>query len=166
MINFRLCGWVDTFSLIASLRPKLNLFTGVGEMQTLLLHARDEDGKVKVHPQWRKWPELTNKVKQAQRMIDTEKQFELGRVALDLLKPGGIVGWNRETSQDWLRFHLAIVTNPLALFYSGVEQINMQPGFINWVNLGALTSQVNFGETQRIHLVADFRKKEIENVEE
>ena len=161
MINFRLCGWVDTFSLIASLRPKLNLFSGTAEMQTLLLRAIDEDGKVKVHPQWRRWPELTNRVKQAHRLIDTEKQFELGRVALELLKPGGIVGWNRETSQDWLQFHLAIVTNPLALFYSGVEQLNMQPGFINWVNLGALTSQVNFGETQRIHLVADFRKQEI-----
>lgn len=161
-MNFRSVGWVDTFSLVASLRARLNLFAPSDELQTFLLRAVDEDGKVKVHPQWRKWPELTNRIKQAQRLIDAEKQFQLGRVALELLRPGGVVGWNREPG-EWLRFHLAVVTNPLAIVYSGPEQLGMQIGFVNWVNIGALCSQVNFGETQRIHLVCDFRKKEPED---
>lgn len=164
-MNFRSVGFVDTFSLVASLRARLNLFAPADDMQTLLLRAVDEDGKVKVHPQWRKWPEMTNRIKQTQRMIDTEKQFELGRVALELLKPGGVVGWNRELLGNWLRFHLAVVTNPLSVVYSGPEQMTMQVGFVNWVNTGALCSQVNFGETQRIHLVCDFRKREPEDGE-
>lgn len=163
MINFRYVGFVDTFSLVASLRAKLNLFTGEADLKTLLLRDVSEDGVAKAHPLWRKWPELTNRIKQVQR-IDQMREFELGRVALELLRPGGVRAWNRETV-DWLRFHVALVTNPLAYFYSGIESINMPIGFVNWVNMGALTSQVNFGETQRIHLVVDFRKKEVPDAE-
>ena len=119
MINFRYVGFVDTFSLVASLRAKLNLFTGEADLKTLLLRDVSEDGVAKAHPLWRKWPELTNRIKQVQR-IDQMREFELGRVALELLRPGGVRAWNRETV-DWLRFHVALVTNPLAYFYSGIE---------------------------------------------
>ena len=158
-MNFEPLATLNVWPLATSLHGRLNLFSGDGDLQSIVIRRIDETGVARFRKElWQRWPPLTNVVGIIRRH-PRAKEMELGRVALELLKPAGIVPWERETT-TWQRLHLAIVTNLAAMMHSGTQQIHMPAGSLWWVNLAWPTSEVNFGEFPRIHLTIEFRPKE------
>ena len=58
-----------------------------------------------------------------------------------------------------LRFHLPLITNPAAYSYIGPEMVHMQVGSLWWFNNKPTHCSCNWGDTMRIHLIFEIRKK-------
>lgn len=169
MANFAVLGFVDTFALAGSLRSRMGLFPAGTPRIVPIRGPRkgtelaDEDfafyaGAIE------KWPELKNMVRLLNRPADRlVGKVALGCISLEQLDPGAVIPWAAESgpyAERWTRAHLALRTNPGAWCYCGAEAAHMEIGFINAVNMQALSSAVNFGEFPRVHLIIDFRKKD------
>jgi len=156
--NFLAVGWFDTWPMIASLRQRQNLFPAADEGRRRLAIREPGDGEDvwRHHDEFEKWVPLRNLIAKIRRQPATEGT-DTGRILLEWLEPGAVVHWTHHET-NWQRFHMALVTNPLCWVFSGAEGLHMQVGFLNWINLAQPTSQLNLGESPRIHLVVEFRK--------
>jgi hypothetical protein len=88
---------------------------------------------------------------------------EFGRIFLESLLPKGHVDWHSAGdpySHAHHRFHCALVTNPAAMLYAGLQSAHLAAGQVALVDQSMLTSAVNFGVRPRIHLVVDVRRPE------
>lgn len=167
MPNILLLGHVDTWALAGSLRSKIGLFKeGTPRVVAVRAPRRGTEAADEDFVSYKEtmWPELRNMIALLRRKAEAAVgEIELGLVSLEQLDPGAIVPWHTESgayAERFTRAHLALRTNPGALVYCGPEAIHMAPGFLNAINMLAPTSQVNFGEHPRIHLIVDFRRKE------
>ena len=71
--------------------------------------------------------------------------------------------WHKDDAayhKNHLRFHLPLTTNPAALSYIGPESCHMPVGSLWWFNNAATHCSCNWGDTTRIHLIFEIRKKQ------
>lgn len=109
------------------------------------------------------WPsarELIAKISEShQRRSGLVPQF--GKIMVVSLKPGGFVDWHvdqGEYADAHDRFHLCLVPSVGSALYSGMESLVLQWGTLAFFNNHALHSAVNFGQSDRIHLIFDVRR--------
>lgn len=172
MTNFVPIAFLDTFDLVASLRQRLGLFKARAGEEALLLPLRGfrkdteaADENFVSYAVTSKWVELANMLSRLRRIGDQGLgAVEFGRIHFEMLPSGMIVPWSRGESgpyaERWSVLHLPLRTSPTAVMYAGPEQSSPGPGFVTIVNVRVPSSAVNLGEHSRIHLVAEFRKKD------
>ena len=159
-------GWVDPHDLIASLRPRLPLFTGTG-VRYLSLHGPPKGGDADdettfVHrkggPAGR-WPECHAVI---QEILHARPSLALGRIYLELLDPGTTVPLRRDTRPYALRHARLLVgvrCNPAAYLWSPPDTWLMQPGQVVLTQPALWSAAVNLGTGPRITLVIDVRQE-------
>jgi hypothetical protein len=114
-----------------------------------------------------KWVELKNFLGRLKR--EAEKvagPIDLGHVWLEMLDPGATLPWTTESGayiERHTRVHLALRTNPAATMVSGSEAFSPAPGWVTAVNVRVPCTAVNMGQHPRVHLVLDWRRKELNN---
>lgn len=168
MFNFQQIGFIDTFELAASLRPRMGLFKDAGDGRREALIRWPDDAVAEV-PRWlrlkeaAKWTELSNAVARVERIgTALVGPVERGRIFFEMLDPGTATPWRAEDGayfREYWRLHLAIRTNPGCMMFAGTEAVNLLPGQIMRVATSVKASAVNGGEWPRIHLILDFRLK-------
>ena len=147
MPNFVPLAELDVWPLSASLRNRMNLFSEEGALTIVGDDATDLE----------KWPNLRNVLSRIGRI---DQDFEIARGMLDLLHPGAARDWDRPTFQAGLStLHLPIVSNMGCMNYAGTESLRLIPGVLYLTNNAVMCSEVNFGQTPRIHLVLEVRKR-------
>ena len=87
----------------------------------------------------------------------------LGKAMIARLVPQGHIDWHIDhgtyAAKHW-RFHLPLVTNPLAYAYAPGEAFHFPVGALFFQPSQILHSFVNFGQHAALHLVVDFRMPE------
>jgi hypothetical protein len=89
--------------------------------------------------------------------LDQHQNFEMGRVTIEMLEPGGVVPWHQPELGEWATLHLPIVTNPRAMMYADCQSMHLTAGVLTYVSNAVLCSETNLGATPRIHLVIEVR---------
>ncbi len=171
MPALQILQFIDCFELIGSLRTRINLFKDTDDEGARVLpmrwpDAEDTEAPVWKYPAaaWKAWPELRNTVSRIQKLGE---QFvgpvERGRTFFEMLDPATALPWRAESGVYWasgfMRLHLPLRTNPLAIIYAGGEALSPGIGALTLANTAVRHCAVNFGQHQRIHLVLDLRKK-------
>lgn len=164
-MNIAAVAFIDPFDLAASLRRRLGLFQGEGLRKMLPLRGPkrgadpDDDTLFVWSKERERWGELSAMLGHLAHTQD----ILWGRIELEMLMPGGIVPWARDQTpygQRFTRAHVALRTNPSAMNFVGGTAVNMAAGVVNLIDRTLPCSAINLGETSRVHLIVDFRKKE------
>ena len=166
-------GWLDVYELACSLRSRIGLFPKSGAVRTLQIRGpkgdadpEDDAAFVWTRGARDRWPELSNILAETERLVP---DIEWGRIVLELLMPNGIVPLASDISDYALRYvraHLPIRTNPLALTICGGACLHLAQGAISLLATKRAplpplpVGAMNLGEKFRVHLIADFRKKD------
>ena len=163
MPNFTLVGWVDPYDVIASLRPRIQLFAGTG-LRRLVLRGppKGGDGEDEASFIDRKlrWPELSLLIR---KIVDARPGLVPGHIYLELLDPGATQPLRRDTRPYALRHHRLLVglrCNPAAYLWCPPDVWLMQPGQCVATPPGAWQAAINMGETPRITLVIDLKQEQ------
>jgi hypothetical protein len=160
VIYLRLLGHIPVWDLQASLHRRERRAELVGEDGVKTLVVRDGAWR---HPGLTangtvKWPSLRNVISRANRMVDqVVPQYEIARAEFEELEPRARIPW--ADGQPGIAVHIGVVTNPAALLYSGNQAFGVSEGQIVAMEMEAVTSAVNHGETPRIHLILMLRKR-------
>jgi hypothetical protein len=142
-LNFRVLGFFDVWPLSASLRLRMDWFKTEAVIEILK------------HPDLEKWSHMRNVLSRIRR---NSAGHEMTAAYIELLESGVGDAWDAPPRMpDFQKVILPIVTNPLAIMYSGPEQMHIAQGLLTWVNNAVLCSAVNHGATPRIHLVLEMR---------
>ena len=185
-MNFIYLAFLDTLALTASLPSHMHLFPAADAFREIRLrentergwplHAEEVDALREIrlreetergwrlHPDYAKWNSLRNILSRV-RHLPACKDFTLGAVRLEMLRPHGIVPWTPPAEGPEI-LHLALTTNPGAQMICGLEHLHLAPGYLYWINRRVPTTQCNFGEWPRIHLVIEAAKEAPESLAE
>ena len=169
MANFVPLLFVDHFDLTASLPRQIGLFDhGMPRILPVWIPRKgteEADEDMVWHPGAAKWVQLksflTRLKREAERLTGP---IDLGRCYLEMLDPGMTLPWTTESGpyiERFTRTHLALRTNPAALMVSGSEAASLGPGWLTAVNPQVPCTAINLGQHPRVHLVVDFRKKDV-----
>ncbi len=175
MPNFAAVAFLDTLELAGSLRTRWGQFKVEAPGHRILRirgHAKgseEGDDRFGGYEAAKKWPELGNL-----RSIITRRAalilppgVEFGRIFFEMLDPGAMLDWNRETSpyfERWTRAILPLRTNPATLLIYGTETASPGPGWLTIVSPRLSHTAINLGEHAWVWLVVDFKKKETSDV--
>lgn len=159
-MNFLTFGFLDTFDLAASLKPRLHLFPPANEEGQRILNIRWPNAEggwtVRKDASRTHWVELHNTLSRIQRLGN---QFERGRIWMEVLEPGARLNWQHEESNGYSRLHLPLRTNPAAIVIAGIEARHLLPGTLTVIPTSGWCA-VNLGEWARVHLCVEFKQKE------
>lgn len=164
-------GWYDPFDLLCSLKPRLPLFKGDGGVRTLGLRgpkkdAPDpDDAEAYVNAkEAARWTEM--KTLMARFSADAERLFgsriEVGRAYFDMLMPGEARMTRPSAtpySGEFTRMHYCVLVNPGAMLWSGPSSMIPMSGQVVSIGMREWHGAVNQGDTPRVHLVFDIRKR-------
>lgn len=183
MRNFRFITHLDTFDVVARLHklnphswPGVAARGEIGDVRlpvkSLLLrhHAKVtldnwlDDLPVSDSEELKKWASMRRLLKQARRAIlqmpdlraFLDTQAPMGRVMVSGLQPGGAITWHTDNGkyhERHVRFHIALVTNPLCEILSQNEKVHMPVGSLWLFNNRVMHSAINFGTEPRYHVV-------------
>lgn len=161
MAQIQPIGWLDTFVLSSRLRQVYwERFEGEGDLE--LIHLLDEDGQdlpiLKGEKGWKGAKNFLTRLSAAAAPFLSGAPAEFGAVWIDRLKPEGKTVWSRIDDPEMLRLHVCLAAPPGAWFYCGGEAQQLGVGIVNYVNVAALHSRVNFGNAPCTHLVANVRR--------
>lgn len=91
------------------------------------------------------------------------KAYELGRVLISRLKPGGQILAHADNdgsyvnTDDRARYHVVLQGLPGSLYHTGNETVCMQTGEVWWFNAHEVHAVENNSADDRIHLLVDVR---------
>lgn len=162
-------GFIDPYELAATLRQRAELFPRTGDIRVLPIRGPgrngdpDDDAAFVWTRGREKWPALTAVLNQFERSASVSGEIEWGRIYFEQLMSGAIIPWTKDDTAYASRFfrtHLALRSNPLTRVYCGVASMLMIVGDVNVLGQRLPTSAINLGETPRVHLVIDFRRKD------
>lgn len=181
MQNFRPVTHLDVFDVVATLHRRQRLFDegiaarGEGlpgfNARSILLRGpenptretwTDDEPNIDL-PALTDWPAMQMLLDDIRAAIGTKQPY--GKVMVSRLPPQSIIPWHTDTGayhegDKHIRFHLPLITNPLAFLYSGAEALHIPVGSLWWFSNHITHSAVNWGRHDRIHLIADFRRAE------
>jgi Aspartyl/Asparaginyl beta-hydroxylase len=163
-VNIQLFGWLDTSLLWANFR--LRYHDQLRDDGPLLkLHLRDDDrGDLPILTGERKFGSAVSFLQRFRNEAAklTRQPADLGAVWIESLLPGSHTPWLQSDDTDMLTVHIALASNPQALFYCGGEGGQLGVGYCNVINTQALHSAINLGTSPRVHLVLRVRRPEAE----
>lgn len=130
-----------------------------------------EDLPVVDYPEMEKWESMRRLIDAARKQVAKDQivaqflDFEApwARVMLTAMPKLSTMLWHKDDGpyhKAHLRFHLPLTTNPACLSYAGPESIHMPVGSLWWFNNSATHCSCNWGDTTRIHLIFEVRKKQ------
>jgi hypothetical protein len=162
-LNIQAFGWLDTSLLWANFRLRYHdQLRNDGPL--LKLHLRDEDrGDLPIMTGERKFGSAISFLQRFRSEASRLPLFagqppDLTEVWIESLLPGAHTPWLQTDDPEIITVHVALATNPQAMFYCGGEGGQLGVGFCNAINTLALHSAVNFGACPRVHLVACLRR--------
>lgn len=163
MSHIQPIGWLDTSLLFANFRLRYaDQLTDDGPV--LKLHLRDDDrGDLPILTGERKFGSAVNfltRLKSAAAPFLGGKPADLGAVWIERLMPGAHTPWTQIDEPELITLHIALATNPAAWLYCGGESVNCGVGVINYINVQAAHTAINFGSSPRDHLVINVRRPE------
>lgn len=183
MQNFYPVDFIDVFDALPRLHGlNPNGWAGVvarGEIgdvrlptKSLLLRAHDkvtmknwlEDLPCVDRPELEKWPSMKRMLAQARKAILADANLRpridqsapMGRVMLTMMPPDGVIQPHTDNGpyhETHLRFHLPLVTNPLAVLYSREQTYHLPVGHLWWFNNRVTHWAANWGKSPRIHVI-------------
>lgn len=89
--------------------------------------------------------------------------WELGRVIISRLKPGGQILAHSDDDGEYVltpdraRYHVVLQGLPGSLYHCGNETVNMATGSVWWFNAFEVHSVENHSSDDRLHLMVDVR---------
>ncbi len=89
--------------------------------------------------------------------------YELGRVMITRIKPGGRILPHADVDGDYVhlgdiaRYHIVVQGLPGSQFRCGDETVDMKTGEVWWFNAHLEHEVINNSADDRIHLIADLR---------
>ncbi len=110
------------------------------------------------YPAWHTLPQLRPIIFG---LMNRVSAYELGRVVITKLAPGGRILPHADTmgdyanDEDGARYHVILQGCPGSLFRAGDETVNMRTGEVWWFNHLAEHEVVNNSSDDRIHLLVD-----------
>lgn len=119
-----------------------------------------EDTKPIWYPAAKILTETKNLVLNLGRAVDA---YELGRLLITRIKPGGRILPHSDTDGayvkqgDIARYHTVLSGRPGSIFRCGDEQVAMLSGEVYWFDASKEHEVLNGSDTDRIHLIADYR---------
>lgn len=185
MNNFqKIADGIDTVPALLALKQNADLWdkrkwrttyvgTPHGDVSDIWLRFNDEevtaaasvdptkmDDKQEWYPEWHLFPQLRPMIFGLMNRVNA---YELGRLVITRLKPGGRILPHADTmgdyanSEDGARYHIVLQGLPGSLFRAGDETVNMLTGEVWWFNHLAEHEVVNNSADDRIHLLIDTR---------
>lgn len=112
------------------------------------------------HPAWMELPEARGPILDLMRRVGA---FELGRVLITKLPPGGRILPHADKDGDYVqtpdraRYHVVLQGLPGSLFRTGDETVCMRAGEVWWFNAHEEHEVVNNSADDRVHLLVDVR---------
>lgn len=108
------------------------------------------------------WTDLPEAKPLVQGLMVRVGAYELGRVVITKLKPGGTIYPHADTglyseTPDRSRYHLVLRSVAGSNFHCGAETVHMAPGELWWFDAQAPHSVQNNGNDDRLHLLIDVR---------
>lgn len=103
------------------------------------------------------WPAMTDLVL----AVSDKLPGPIGKVLVVSLQPRAGIDWHIDEgnyAEAYNRVHLALVTNPGAILYSGGEAHYLEAGAACDYDVHVLHSAANYGDTPRVHLLIDYRR--------
>jgi hypothetical protein len=153
MIYLKPLGWVDTWSLSAALnraRDKFRTETSPGVRVIRTRHDGEpgDIGPVRI---------LLNKARRL--IIQQAPQFVLVGAQIEQFEPRAVTNWDQgHESGAEIAVHIGLVTNPMAVIFSGNEGSTVAVGQVVAQDLGVMHSAINLGDTPRLHFVLFLKK--------
>lgn len=148
MNNFKFVGYVDVWSVLVQLYKHRTLFVG----HTIALRTDGLDTSI-----YADWKSLKTLVGKARGFLSVAEDLE--DVSIERQLPGVSSPWASHEAPDLLAFHVPLLTNPGAQLFCQNEAIHVPVGAVCWCREDLPHCAVNWGTTQRIHLVFSCRKK-------
>lgn len=96
-------------------------------------------------------------------LMATVQAYELGRVIISRIKPGGQILAHADKDGDYVqttdraRYHVVLQGLPGSNYTCGDETVCMRTGEIWWFNAHEVHSVVNNSQDDRLHLLVDVR---------
>ncbi len=108
------------------------------------------------------WTELPEAKPLIQGLMVRVGAYELGRVVITKLRPGGCIYPHADTgayseTPDRSRYHVVLNSTPGSTFRCANEAVYMAPGDIWWFDPQSVHSVENNGVDDRLHLLVDVR---------
>lgn len=91
-----------------------------------------------------------------------DPEAPIGRVMASILPKDSYISWHADNGpyhERHLRFHIALVTNPLCFLHSGPEQMHVPAGMLTWFNNRAVHCATNWGQSDRLHVIFELPKR-------
>lgn len=125
------------------------------DMQDGVLVLRDAEGERPILKEWKGARALLARIRAGAAAYFDGVTPDLGRAWIETLPPQSGTPWALEDDSSFVRTRMAIVPSPHAFSYSGSMSGSLAWGALNVVDHRALSSEVNHGDTARVHLVVD-----------
>jgi len=96
-------------------------------------------------------------------LMQTVQAYELGRVIISRIKPGGVILPHADKDGDYVqttdraRYHVVLQGLPGSLYHCGGETVCMMTGSVWWFNAHEVHSIENNSADDRLHLLVDVR---------
>lgn len=130
-----------------------------------------EDLPVHDRPEFERWKSMQVLLKRARTAIMADPvlrsivdpEAPMGRVMVSLLPKQSYISWHQDNGpyhDRHLRFHIALVTNPLCFLHSGPEQLHVPVGTLVWFNNRASHCATNWGHSDRIHVIFELPRRQ------
>jgi hypothetical protein len=120
------------------------------------------------YPLMAKWPSARQTIANIGTMVTehlTGLNLQFGRIYLESLKSGGVIGWYIDGSAYALahqRFRLLISPCSGGTWYSGGESLAPGVGNLTYMNNRVLNSAINLGLVPQISLVLDVQRPSLQ----
>lgn len=175
-MNFQFRNHLDVWPVLGGLYERRKLFTEHSERhegtdqvpsKSLYLRAPEDqsaenwlkDMPIRDEQVLTEWGEMQDLLKRVHEDIDPNR--EVGRVMLAALKPQSVIAWHLDCGPYHdlhERYHVALITNPLAYLYSSYQMQHIPAGALYWFNNKITHTAGNWGIHYRIHLIVDMKK--------
>jgi len=155
-------GFLDTSSFTAGFVHKYRERMAEGVLYLRQLKEGDEEASdLPIVKEWRAARALLSRLRTGAAPYLKGEAAILGKAWIETLPPESVKPWNRE-DDDYVRSHFrtrtTLIPAPGAWSHSGGVSLCLAVGSVNLTDPTLFSSEVNFGDYARTHLVVDIQR--------